>query len=153
MGTIKALIKDLNAAPAKIKAGAQMVLDQLMPSLITDFQARAPVDTGTYKASWIQFSPRFGGPGVIASAGAKNIDPKAAMMEYGATPRTAPWYFPNSRKSTGKLSEVGSRIWAGGLQPGHSLTVGGAIDPVLFKNKSRQLQIANAVAKQVLRVI
>jgi hypothetical protein len=153
MGTIRQLIKDLRASPSKMAKASKEALNKEIPSLIADFKARSPVDTGMYKESWAKFSPRFNSPGVFASAGIRNTDPKALLMEYGAEPGSAPWYYPGARKRTGKLAAMHGRIWAGGLNPGHSFTIGGAIDPVLFNNPSRQLQIANSVANKVIRVI
>lgn len=146
-------IKELNVAPANMVIAAQSALNSEVPELIKDLQRRSPVDTGQYKGSWQKVSSRFSSPGIIAGVRIRNTDPKASLMEFGLDPGTAPWYFPNSKKPSGKLIESGGKIWAGGITPGHQHTIGGAIDPVIFENNDRQLQIANTVASRVVKAI
>ena len=152
MGSIKALVKSLEALPAKMQKASQIALNKEVPKLILDFKSRSPIDSGAYRSSWVAFYPSVGS-NVFASVGIRNDDPKAAMLDQGATPHSFPWYFPSNKEKTGKLTESGGKIWAGGLNPGHSMTIGGAIDPVLFKNTARQLQITKAIANSVIKVI
>lgn len=147
------LIRELNAMPNKMVIASQSALNAEVPKLIVDFKRRSPVDTGGYKRGWNKITTRFHAPGIMASAGIRNDDPKAHLMEFGADPKSAPWYYPNKKKPTGKLKEFDGRIWAGGISPGHSLTIGGAIDSVLYQNNDRQLQIAKSVADNVMKVI
>lgn len=153
MGTIRQLIKDLNKASGKMRRAAQVALEAEVPSLIQDLKKQSPVDTGEYKQSWRKVKARFSDTNILASVGIVNVDPKAPLMEFGADPETAPWYFPNAKKPSGKLKEFDGRIWAGGLNPGHSFTVGGAIGPVIMNNEERQLRIANSVANHMIKVI
>ncbi len=153
MGTFRELVTSINAIPTKMKKASQIALDKEARKLVVDFQQRSPVDTGKYRDSWMVFDPRFNPLGVYASVGIKNDDPKAGILDQGADPNTAPWYFPKSNSRSGKLIESGGKIWAGGLNPGHSMTIGGATGPVLFNNSNRQLQIANSIANSVIRVI
>ncbi len=153
MTTLNAIIKELRTAQTRMVSYAQSGLNSVIPSLIRDFKSRSPVDSGQYKQSWKQAEVRFSDTNVVASKKILNDDPKAPLMEFGAEPETAPWYFPNAKTPTGKLKEHDGRIWAGGLKPGHSLTVGGAITPVLFGNNERQLKIANVIADRVLKAI
>lgn len=149
MTTLSSLIVELKRYRKTIQARAQLALDKEVFSLIDDFRLRSPVDTGDYRKGWRRKISKFSD--ALAGALIVNEDPKAALMEYGAEPRSAPWYFPSSKAPTGKLTESQGRIWAGGLNPGHYFTVGGAIDPVLYRNEQRQLKIANAVASSVMR--
>ncbi len=153
MGTLKELIRDLNSLPKRMKQASQAALDSEIPKLVSDLQERSPVDTGAYRSSWKKSSPRFSPAGVLASASVLNDDPKAGIMNEGIAPGAAPWYFPSQKKPTGKLVESGGRIWAGGLSPGHALTIGGAMGPILLNNKDRQLQIAKTVANSIIKVI
>lgn len=153
MDPLKKLIRDLNNMPSKMKKASQAALDKEIPRLIADFKKRSPVDTGAYRSSWVKSNTRFGSGKVIAGASIVNKDPKAFILDQGATPNTAPWYFPSRNNKSGKLKEFGGKIWAGGLNPGHSLTIGGSIDPVLFKNNARQMKIAKAVANSIIRAI
>ena len=95
---IHQLIRELNEAPAKMVIAAQSSLNKIIPELIIDFKRRSPVDTGEYKSSWYKTNLQFAGAGVIAGAVIRNDDPKAALMEFGADPGQAPWYYPNKRK-------------------------------------------------------
>lgn len=147
------LIRELNAIPNKMVIASQSALNAEIPRLIVDFQRRSPVDTGAYKQGWYKTNTRFHVPGIMASEGIRNDDPKAQLMEFGAEPKSAPWYYPNKKKPSGKLKKFGGKIWAGGLSPGHSLTKGGAIDPVLYKNNKRQLLIAKLVVDKVMKAI
>ena len=154
MGTIGQIINEFKTATGRIERAAQVALNSVVPLLVQDLQKRSPVDTGKYKQSWRKSQSKSVDTRVMASVGVKNTDPKAPLMEFGAEPKTAPWYFPDSKRTpTGKLTEAGGRIWAGGLNPGHSLTIGGAIDPVIFKNNARQLRIANLVANHIIKAI
>lgn len=153
MGNIQELVRDLEKLPVRMKKASQAVLNKESRKLVIEFQQRSPVATGQYKAGWMSFIPRFNSSGIYASIGIKNEDPKAYMMDQGADIDSSPWYFPKSKSRSGKLVESGGKIWAGGLKPGHSMTIGGAIDPVLFNNSNRQLQIAKSIADSVIRVI
>jgi len=123
--------------------------------VLRELRKHSPVDTGFFASQWRARRIRFAGNrGVI---GGLVISNKAGyygqFLELGAAPGGAPWYFPNTRKPTGKLKVSGGRVWAGGLDPGHSLTVGGAIsnviqDKALLKKVTRD--ISNEVIKAVL---
>lgn len=146
------LIKELNAFGKNIAIAAQAALNKEADLLVAEFQRRSPVDSGAYKGGWGKFPVRFSSSNVIAGTVIRNSDPKAALMEFGADPRTAPWYYPN-KANTGKLTIHGGKVWAGGLNPGHQYTIGGAIGPGLYNNHNRQLQLANSIANRVIRAI
>ena len=67
-------------------------------------------------------------------------------MEFGADKNTAPWFFPIKDSGSGRLTARNGRIWAGGRNPGHSKTIGGAIKPVLEENNDRLNRLANSIA-------
>lgn len=71
-------------------------------------------------------------------------------MDEGAEPNAYPWYFPGSKKKTGKLKVSGGKVWAGGLNPGHEYTVGGQTGPVLFDNQKRIDSLATKIADAIV---
>ncbi len=80
-----------------------------------------------------------------------NDTPYAIFMEEGAERNKLPWNYPGVRKKrTGKLAIRNGRVWAGGLNPGHSKTVRGAIGPVLVDNNRRLNQLTKKIADAVI---
>jgi hypothetical protein len=144
IGFVKQFAKKANTAAEKpFRKEADKVLQEL--------QKRSPVDSGQYRASW---KVREGAKtaGIIRSFIFYNTDAKFPLMEYGAEPEEAPWYFPGKKKKkTGKLTVAKGRVWAGGLNPGHSLTIGGAITPVL--DRYRKTSAGEEISEVVLRRI
>lgn len=133
----------------KVNTAAEKPFQKETSLVLQDLQKRSPVDTGTYRDSWKvkEGSKTFG---VLRSAVFYNDDPKFALMEFGDEPDTPPWYYPGvKRKRSGKLTVADGRVWAGGLDPGHSLTVGGAIQPVI--EKYRKADVGRNISEVVLR--
>ena len=148
------MAQELREFSAKLALGAKKALREESPVLLEDFKKRAPVDTGEYKESWQQtgVQGKNKGSGTVATVTFKNNDPIGYLLEYGVEPGAFPWYYPNPFKTpSGKLKQEKGAIWAGGLSPGHDLTVGGAIDPVLFANPTRQQKIAEKVADCIMQ--
>lgn len=141
IGKVKGFVHKINVA-AKIPFVSETAL------VLEDLKKRSPVDSGTYRESW-KFR-RQTGRGSIYSVVFYNDDPKFALMEFGANKYEAPWYYPRKKKS-GKLTEARGKVWAGGLDPGHSLTIGGAITPVL--EKYQKANIGDKISEVVLRRI
>lgn len=121
-------------------------------SLLLDFRERSPVDSGEYKSGWSLITSRFSAPNILSGYSLRNRTPRYGQyMEYGADVNSAPWYFPGKgKKRTGKLRVKDGKVWAGGLNPGHDKTAGGAIGPVLSNNKRRINSIAKKVADAVI---
>lgn len=140
-------------APAKMEAGAQVALNSNVNPLIKDFKDRSPVDTGEYREGWEGYYPPTGA--LDAVVGIRNrTNYYNVFMEYGAEKHKAPWFYPHAskkRKRSGKLVVRNGRVWAGGLNPGHSHTYGGAIGPVLINKPSRARKIARDVADEMMR--
>lgn len=78
-----------------------------------------------------------------------NPTPYGIFMDEGAGVGKPPWNFSGKSK-TGKLVVRNGRVWAGGLNPGHSKTVGGATGPVLLDNPTRVNQLTNKIADVVI---
>lgn len=150
---VKRLIRELNSAPSRMAYAARVAINSEARKLIVDFRRRSPVDSGEYKGRWKKSEFISSIPGVIAGTRIFNDDTKASLMEFGANPDEAPWHYPQVNANTGKLTASGGKIWAGGLRPGHHLSIGGAIDPVLFRNNERQMRIANNVGTKVAKRI
>lgn len=116
------------------------------PSLLADLKSHSPVDKGVYKEAWRMYKSHVGS--ALFGYGFTNKDSKAGLIEFGGTPKTAPWYYPSKKKRTGKLVVRDGRVWAGGLNPGHELTVGGAIDNVFTFNRVRS--IADDIGQNII---
>lgn len=157
MTTLRQYAAQLRDAVRTIRSKTKLVLFKEGTRLVTDFQQRSPVDTGFYRSRWRMSRDRFGSGGSIAAVVISNDTLYAPAMEFGIEKNQAPWFFPagkdgKRKKRTGKLAVRQGRVWAGGLDPGHALTAGGAIDPVIFRNKKRQRALATAIANEVLGV-
>lgn len=137
----------------KINTVSKKPFQEETARVLAELQKHSPVDSGKYKESW-KVKRQF------LKIVFYNDDPKFGLLEYGAEPNTAPWYFPKGKQSskskktskpTGKLKLVKGKVWAGGLNPGHELTVGGAITPVLEKYKSARFDesMANDIVKRL----
>lgn len=141
----------------KAKKNIRSALYEESKHILSDLESRSPVDTGFFKSNWKVRLSRFSSSGNIVSVSITNKTPYAYFMEYGAAPHKAPWYYPNRdtkgrfKKGTGKLKISKGRVWAGGLSPGHSQTVGGAIGPTLFESKKRTDQLTKKIADAAVR--
>jgi hypothetical protein len=133
-----------------MKSRISSVLYEESRTLLSDFQDRAPVDSGVFRNNWRLLRSRFTSSNTLASYTLSNATPYAIFMEEGAEKNKSPWNFPGKRKRTGKLAVRKGRVWAGGLNPGHSKTVHGAIGPVLVNNNRRLNQLTNKIADAVI---
>jgi methionine salvage enolase-phosphatase E1 len=52
---------------------------------------------------------------------------------------------------SGKLKVLRGRVWAGGLNPGHDMSVGGAFYPSIIKNTKRLDKLVNDIADVMVR--
>jgi hypothetical protein len=149
---LKTFINSLPNLLNKInKAAGISFRKELMP-LLNELRKRSPKDKGIYQKSWILTQKSASGS-LIGFAYFQNVDSveKAFLLEYGAEQDTAPWYYPGAkRRKSGKLTVAQGRVWAGGLDPGHQLTIGGAIDPVIYKNPQKQQEIAENIGNAVI---
>jgi len=105
---------------------------------LRELRAHSPKDTKTFASNWRARRVHFSG--VRSMLGGLVITNKTAeygrYLETGAEPGEHPWYFPHKhKKKTGKLKEVGGKVWAGGLRPGHHMTVGGPITKLIKDTK------------------
>jgi hypothetical protein len=135
-------------------------------AIVQLLQKHSPRDSGKYASNWRAKRLRFGDASQLAGLVITNETPiYGQFMEEGAEPGQAPWYFPHRirkgkkgagrfKKGTGKLKLTPGRVWAGGLNPGHELTVGGAINIVLKEKDLWQkltLEISDAIVKGILK--
>ncbi len=140
---IKQLKEYLEKLPDRINKNATRVYKAELPKILQDLKNRSPVATGLYKSGW-QMRTEGADKAVFF-----NTDHRASLFEFGADTNAAPWYYPKSRK-TGKLTVSMSKVWAGGLKPGHQHTIGGAINPVLYNNKQRQQDLAVRISDAII---
>ena len=151
MSTFRQISADFVNFSTSMKSSISSVLFKEGSALLSDFQSRAPVDSGSFKHNWKLSRNRFSSGNTIVSISLYNATPYAVFMEYGAEQNKAPWFFSESKKKkSGKLAVINGRVWAGGLNPGHSDTVRGAIRPVLFDNKKRINQLVTNIADAVI---
>ena len=150
MTALPKFINQMRSVPSRIAANLKVALYEESKLILSDFQARSPVDTGLYRTNWSLRTGRFSGVKTLASISIANATPYAGLMEYGGGVNEAPWYYPSSGSKTGRLTQSGGRIWAGGRSPGHSNTVGGAIGPALLDNESRLVSLTKRIASGVV---
>ena len=139
---LKTLISNLKRnLGVALKTKASLILYKEDKKITSLLKAHSPVDSGEFKANWKVKRKRFGSPKTLAGIVITNDTPKYGQFAAGgAEPLSAPWYYPHRerstgrfKKGTGKLKLVDGNVWAGGLNPGHDKTVGGAINIVLSK--------------------
>lgn len=119
--------------------------------LLNDFKDRAPVDSELFRKSWVLSRNRFASGNIFTGIVISNRAPYAYWMEFGAPEGKFPWFYPNPKKKrTGKLVRRNGRVWAGGRNPGHSKTIGGAIGPVLVNNNRRLNKLAKLTADSII---
>lgn len=150
MSTFKQISADFLNCETSMKSRISSALYEESQSLLDDFQSRAPVASGTFRSNWRLLKSRFLSSKVLASFTLSNATSYAIYMEEGARKNKTPWFFPGNKKPTGRLVESKGRIWAGGLNPGHSKTIGGAIGPILADNDKRKDQLTNKIADAVM---
>lgn len=136
-------------ASTSLKSRISSVLYEESKLLLSEFQARAPVDTGSFRANWRIKKSRYTSANSLAGFTIYNDKDYAVYMDEGAIPGKTPWFYPG-KAQTGRLAVIRGRVWAGGWNPGHALTGKGAINPVLYKNPKRQKLIAKKIAEAVI---
>jgi len=125
-----------------IRQSTQKALYKNESFVLRELRKHSPKDSGTFAANWRARRLRFSGGTELAGLVITNKTVGyGQFLEDGAEPGKAPWYFPHRvrrgkkkgqlRKGTGKLKLVDGKVWAGGLDPGHSKTVGGAVTRVI----------------------
>jgi len=150
MSSFRDIATSFSTMSMQMQKNVKLALYNQAAMLVGDFQQRSPVDTGEYRNRWRIARDRFASSSV-ASVSIVNSTSYAEYMEYGAKQGAEPWYFPApKRKRTGKLAVREGRVWAGGLSPGHSKTVGGAIGKGLLDNKRRMNQLVGSIADAVI---
>ena len=142
-------INRLRTLPNRLNSQAIKPFKANLPLILKDLKSRSPVETGKYREGWKTRQGSKQGL-ILANVVFYNDDSRAQLFEFGVFPGEAPWSYPNAKK-TRRLTVSGGKVWAGGLKPGHQWTIGGAINPVLYKNNQRQLEIAQKIANSVLR--
>lgn len=152
MSTISEITALFRRANTSLKSRMSSVLYEESSTLLRDFRDRAPVDSGDYRSNWRLKKSRIASPSTLASFSLYNDMSYAEYMEEGAEIGRPPWNFgvKARRSGSGKLVIRNGRVWAGGLNPGHSKTVFGAIGPVLVDNNKRLNLLAKNVADAVI---
>lgn len=126
----------------RIRESSQKALYKNESFVLRELRKYSPKDSGKFASKWRARRLRFTDTKTLAGLVIENKTVGYGQFaEGGADPGKAPWYFPNRvlkgkkkgqmRKGTGKLKLLDGKVWAGGLDPGHSKTVGGAIAKVV----------------------
>ena len=134
----------------KFKKASVQALKKNEAAIMQTLRANSPVDSGFFRSRWRVSLTKFAGADELAGMIISNdTSHYGQFIEHGAEPGQAPWYFPKRSKAgktkgqmvkgTGKLKLSDGKVWAGGLQPGHNLTVGGVLQNV-FSDKSKILE-------------
>ena len=162
------ITKELSST--KLGELAEKALHKSDAEIIAFLKAHSPYDPDKkagshYADNWKVRRLRFGTTKQLAGMTIINETPEyGQFMEEGAEPGSdkAPWYFPQRHKTgkkrgqfkkrSGKLKAVDGRVWAGGLNPGHSLTVGGALS-FLAKEKGLVSNITIDVSSAIVKGI
>ena len=149
---LKTFITSLSNLPNKINKAAGIAFRKELTPILNDLKKRSPKEKGTYQKSWI-ITQKNVSNSLLGYAHFQNVDvvEKAVLMEYGAEPNAAPWYYPGAKKrKSEKLTVSLGRVWPGGIDPGHQFTIGGAINPVIYKNPQRQQEILENIGNAVI---
>ena len=146
------VIKNLERAGERMRKNVQSVAYTFVSPIILDLKKHSPKKTGTYQSNWELRKKSNASDEWLHYSFANNTPLYASAMEYGAAPGEAPWFFPKKNAKSdkfaitsrsGKLTVQDGRVWAGGVNPGHNLTIGGAIKPTIENNTARLEAIAN----------
>ena len=147
MSTFEEISGDFKKVNANLQKNVRNILLEESKLILKDLQERSPVDTGFFRSNWKVKLSRFTPGSTISGISISNDTPYAYWMEEGAEKFSFPWYYPNRDKrtgrfikGTGKLKERKGRVWAGGLNPGHSFTIGGQLKPAIEKFLERTEQ-------------
>lgn len=153
MSDFNKLIVDLRAMTLKMRSGAKRALYSEATNLANEFRERSPHDKGRYKDSWRISRDRFSSAASFTGVTIYNNTPYGSFLEYGVDKNAPPWYFPKGAKRTGKLVIDRGKVWAGGLDPGRSKAVGGAIGGGLYNNNPRIMKLVKSVANGIIEAI
>lgn len=150
MTTALQMANGLNNMAKVMPSNIRSVLYVESTHLLRDFKDRSAIDSGLFVGNWgigrlPKSSRMFAGVSIF------NRTPYAIYLDQGAEVDGPPWYYPGNRKKrSGKLIRRNGRVWAGGLNPGHSKTVGGIINPVIFQNERRISKLTNLIANTAI---
>jgi len=136
-----------------LKANVSRLLYKKDKEIIALLRAHSPYDPESgaphFRDQWMASKLKYGSSNVLAQLIVINKTPGyGQFMVEGVSPGQAPWYFPNKKRKTGKLTVAGGRVWAGGLNPGHDKTIGGPIVQVLNKISDK---ITQEVSKEFVK--
>jgi hypothetical protein len=157
MSTFAEISYDFSQCSEKLRNQSRSILFAESRLIMSDLRSRSPVDTGFFRSNWRVQLSRFSSSSTFASITIANDTLYAYFMEYGAPMNAAPWYYPHRdkktgrfRKGTGKLKRRGDRVWAGGKNPGHAKTIGGAIGPALISSRGRIDRLTKKLADSII---
>jgi hypothetical protein len=157
-------VKYLQNASNRMTSGARNALQHNSSILLKGLMDHSPEDTGFFKSQW-RISRSVSTSGVVSLRFTNNT-PYSPFMTEGAPIGGFPWFHSGAKRSkntgrftkgSGKLKVSGGRVWAGGLKPGHNLTITGPINKVLTGNgiiaKKNQKELVKSVANSIIQAL
>jgi len=122
-------------------------------NIMEELKLRSPLDKGTFRKNWdIRELGRTNSKSITFRL--ENRTFYAPWLDYGGEVGGEPWDWPNENNpgpisKSGKLQVWNGRVWAGGRSPA-GFVFGGIINPVIYYNSKRQLDMANHLADAVI---
>lgn len=152
---LKTFISKMRVFGDNVRKSSQKALYRNESFILRELRAHSPKDSGTFAKNWRAKRLRFSGEKTLAGLVISNKTVGYGQFAaQGADPGQAPWYFPHAKtKPTGKLTVVNGKVWAGGLEPGHAKTVGGAISRIISDKdllNKLSIEISNESVKALL---
>jgi hypothetical protein len=160
--TLQVFISELGNISKRVESVVRNVMYAESTTLLEELKARSPKDKDIFRTNWELRSQNS--TGSISHYRIQNRTPYGSYLDEGAEVGGKPWYWPNAgtkgyakrsrgkTSNSGKLISMNGRVWAGGKSPS-GFVIGGIIDPIIFYNEKRQLQIAQSVANAVIEAI
>lgn len=151
--SLQEFIADLPQMKGRVLSSIHTALYAEAVNLIEEFKLRSPLDKDVFRKNWELVNGQKS-VGDISSLRIQNRTPYGIFLDEGGEPGGVPWYWPNSKnkKPSGKLIVRNGRVWAGGKSPS-GFVIGGITNVVVYRNPSRQRQMAMNIAKSVIEAI
>ena len=149
--TLAEFAKEVSGWKTRIPNAAAGALYEEAQLLLVDFKKRSPRDTGRYRSKWRILKPRS----LSGEIGLSIINDTSygILMDEGAGIGEEPWKFTQNSYRSGKLYIYKGRVFAGGIDPGKTLSAGGQTGPVLMDSPRRQGQIVKRITEAVIQTL
>ena len=149
-------IKELREGKRRSLAALKTVGYKESMNVLEELKLRSPLDKGTFRKNWeIRELGRTSSKSI--SFRLENRLFYAPWLDFGGEIGGEPWNWPSDTNpsnggnvsNSGKLIVTNGRVWAGGKSPA-GFAIGGVINPVIYYNRERQMDMANKLADAVI---